>query len=113
MRKEVNMGIQVIHHQDENRLDLTVEDTLDLTLVQSFMEACGLVDERLQTCVIDCTRVARVFDSGLALLLMLVEKLKKYSVRLIMLGEVPGLQFDKLQLNGSLLLSRCGGNDGS
>jgi hypothetical protein len=51
--------------------------------------------------------VTRVFDSGLALMLMLVERLKQYSVRLILLGEVPGLHIDNLQVSGKLLISRC------
>lgn len=91
------MGIHVAHHLDENRLDLTVEDNLDLTLVQQILEACQIIDERLETCIIDCTRVVRVFDSGVALLLMLVSKLQEFRVRLILLGEVPGLPLDKLQ----------------
>ena len=91
------MGIHVAHYLDENRLDLTVEDNLDLTLVRQILEVCQMIDERLETCVIDCTRVVRVFDSGVALLLMLVSKLQEFRVRLILLGEVPGLQLDKLQ----------------
>jgi ABC-type transporter Mla MlaB component len=101
------MSIQVIHSREENRLDLTLEDDLDLTLVGQFLDAYQVIDDQLETCVIDCTRVARVFDSGLALILLLLEKLEKYGVRLIILGEVPGLYNDSLQLSGNLLMSRC------
>jgi ABC-type transporter Mla MlaB component len=101
------MGLKVAHHREENRLDLTLEDDLDLTLMEQILDAYQAIDAELQTCVIDCTRVTRVFDSGLALVLMLVEKLKKYGVRLIMLGEVPGLYIDNLQGSGDLLMSRC------
>ena len=102
------MGIYVAHYQDEHRLDVTVEDNLDLTLTQSFMEASRFVDEQLETCVIDCTRVRRVFDSGLALLLMLVEKLNKFRVRLILLGESTSHLQEFLQFRGNTGLSDSG-----
>jgi ABC-type transporter Mla MlaB component len=101
------MGLEVAHYTEENRLDLTVEDVLDLTLMEQVLDAWHVIDDRLETCVIDCTRVSRVFDSGLALMLMLLEKLKQYGVRLIMLGEVPGLHIDNLQISDKLLMSRC------
>lgn len=101
------MSLLVAHHLEENRLDLTVEDDLDLTLMEQVFDAYRAIDDQLQTCVIDCTRVTRVYDSGLALILMLVEKLKQFGVRLIMLGEVPGLHIDNLQISGNLLISRC------
>ena len=101
------MSIQVAHHREENRLDLTVEDDLDLTLMQQVLDAYQLIDDQLETCVIDFTRVVRVFDSGLVLFLMLLEKLKEYGVRLIILGEVPGLYIEDLQITGNLLMSRC------
>lgn len=101
------MSLRVAHYMEENRLDLTVEDVLDLTLMKQVLDAFQVIDDQLEICVIDCTRVTRVFDSGLALMLMLVERLKQYSVRLILLGEVPGLHIDNLQVSGKLLISRC------
>lgn len=101
------MGLKVVHHREENRLDLMVEEDLDLTMMEQVLDAYHVIDDQLETCVMDCTQVARVFDSGLALMMMLVEKLKQSGVRLIMLGDVPDLYVDNLQVSSKLLMSRC------
>ena len=75
------MGIQVAYYQEEDRLDLIVEDNLDLTLTRQILEACQFIDERLLTCVIDCSGVVRIFDSGLALLMLLLKKLRRFHTR--------------------------------
>ena len=90
------MGIYWSHYPEEDRLDLTLEGNLDLTLTRQLKEACLFVDERLQTCIIDCTRVARVFDSGKGLLLSLLKRLAQFRVRLVIIGEPPGLQLSAL-----------------
>jgi ABC-type transporter Mla MlaB component len=90
------MGIYWSHYPEEDRLDLTLEGNLDLTLTRQLKEACRFVDERLQTCIIDCTRVARVFDSGKALLWLLVKQLAQRRVRLVIIGEPPELQLSAL-----------------
>jgi anti-anti-sigma regulatory factor len=91
------MGINICHYPQEDRLDLTVDENLDLSLTHEIMDACTLVDERLMTCVIDCTRVVRVFDSGIALLTLLVRKLAQFGVRLVVIGDIPGLRLDALR----------------
>lgn len=88
------MSVEIGHHTDEERLDLTLEGNLDLTLASGLLRACELVDERIRTCVIDCTRVTRVFDSGLGLMLLLLDRLEAAGVALIMLGEIPGLRIN-------------------
>ncbi len=85
------MGITIGHYPEEERLDLTVEGNLDLTLAGGILEACEIVDEGISTCVIDSTRVVRVFDSGLGLLMMLRDRLASLGVSLILIGDIPGL----------------------
>lgn len=85
------MGIEIGRYPDEDRLDLTVEGNLDLTLTGEILRICGLIDRDLQVCVIDSTRIARVFDSGVGLMMMLFERLKAFGVTPIMIGEIPGL----------------------
>jgi anti-anti-sigma regulatory factor len=85
------MGIEIGHYPDEDRLDLTVEGNLDLTLTGEILRVCSLIDRRVRVCVIDSTRILRVFDSGLGLMMLLLEKLKAFGVTLIMIGEIPGL----------------------
>jgi anti-anti-sigma regulatory factor len=87
----MRMGIQIGHYPDEDRLDLTVEGNLDLTLTGGILEACEIVDQGVSTCIVDATRVARVFDSGIGLLMILCEKLSRSGVALIVIGEIPGL----------------------
>jgi anti-anti-sigma regulatory factor len=93
------MSIEVAYYQEEDRLDLIVEDNLDLTLAREILEACQFIDERLLTCVIDCSGVVRIFDSGLALLMMLLKKLKRFRTRLVLIGEIPGLNPKVLPLS--------------
>jgi anti-anti-sigma regulatory factor len=93
------MSIQVAYYQEEDRLDLIVEENLDLTLTRQILEACQFIDERLLTCVIDCSGVVRIFDSGLALMMLVVKKLKRFRVRLVLIGEIPGLNAKELPLS--------------
>jgi len=85
------MGIEIGHHPDEERLDLTIEGNLDLRLAEDILRACNLVDGRISLCVIDSTRIGRVFDSGIGLLMLLCERLKAGDVTLVLVGEIPGL----------------------
>ena len=94
------MSMCVSHYPDEDRLDLIIEENLDLTLTRQILEACRMVDDGLITCVIDGTRITRVFDSGLALLILLSEKLREFGVRLVVIGEIPGLSVSTLQVAG-------------
>ncbi len=94
------MSMCVSHYPEEDRLDLTIEENLDLTVTRQILEACRIVDHGLITCVIDCTRITRVFDSGLALLILLSEKLREFGVRLVVIGDIPGVSLSTLQAFG-------------
>ncbi len=94
------MSMRVSHYPEEDRLDLIIEENLDLTLTRQMLEARRIVDHGLITCVIDCTRITRVFDSGLALIILLSEKLREFGVRLVVIGEIPGLSVSTLQVSG-------------
>ena len=85
------MAMSVAYHAEEGRLDITIAENLDLSQTREILKAQGFIDDQLQTCVIDCTRVGQVFDSGKALMLMLFEKLARFRVRLVMIGEIAGI----------------------
>ncbi|MEJ2593340.1 MAG: hypothetical protein P8178_18470 [Candidatus Thiodiazotropha sp.] len=85
------MAMIVAYHADEGRLDITIAENFDLSQTREILKAQGFIDDQLQTCVIDCTRVKQVFDSGKALMLMLLEKLARFRVRLVMIGELAGV----------------------
>jgi ABC-type transporter Mla MlaB component len=88
---ETGMGLNIAFHSEEARLDITIEDNLDLTQTRQILQAQGYIDDQLMTCVIDCTQVGRVFDSGKALMLMLFERLSQFRVKLIIIGEISWL----------------------
>ena len=53
--REAAEQIAKSHYPEEDRLDLIIEENLDLTLTRQILEACQFVDHGLITCVIDCT----------------------------------------------------------
>ena len=85
------MAMSVAYHAEEGRLDITLAENLDLSQTREILKAQEFIDNQLQTCVIDCTRVGQVFDSGKALMMMLLEKLARFRVRLVMVGEIAGI----------------------
>ena len=90
------MSLEVAHYPEEDRLDLTIEGNLDLTLTSQILDVCECVNNSLKVCVIDATRVTRVFDSGLAVLLLLARRLAQIKARLIIVGNNAGLKLDTL-----------------
>jgi ABC-type transporter Mla MlaB component len=95
------MGLQLTYIPEEQRLDLTLSENLDHTLAAQFMQTGNYVNERLRTCVIDCSRVKQVYYAGRVLFLHLLRVLQNYRVRLIILGGLPDncLQAVSLQYN--------------
>ena len=87
------MGMSIAYHSDEGRLDIIIAENLDLTQTRQILLAQTYIDDQLQTCVIDCTRVERVFDSGKALMMMLFERLTQFRVRLVMIGDFTQLPY--------------------
>ena len=74
---------------EEDLLDLSFDGNLDLTVTNA---VCGIVpqiQDRLKTCIMDLTRVDRVFDSGIALLRMLSRDLHRVGATVVILGDHP------------------------
>lgn len=53
-------------------------------------------EDRLVICVVDATKVTRVFDAGLAVLMLLASRLEQFRVRLILVGNIVRLKLDTL-----------------
>lgn len=68
---------------------LVIRGNLDVSVAHRLFDACTYVDEQLQTCVIDITRVSRVFDSGVALILVMLKRMQKFQVQLVIVGDIP------------------------
>jgi anti-anti-sigma regulatory factor len=108
--QENNMSLDVAHYPEEDRIDIKIEGSLDLTLTNQILDVCRLVDAGVVICVIDATRVRRVFDSGLAVLILLMNRLAQYRVKLVILGDIAGLMHDTLP--ESLRSIQCVSNEG-
>jgi anti-anti-sigma regulatory factor len=86
------MPVSVSFVPKEERLDLYFDGNLDITVSH---ELCGLgahIPASLRTCVMDLTRVQRVFDSGIALLRMLSEKLHRVGAHVVVVGDHPDVR---------------------
>ncbi|WP_275096681.1 hypothetical protein [Sedimenticola hydrogenitrophicus] len=87
------MGMDISYILHGEGLQITVDGNLDLTLTRPMLGVCAQVDDRLLVCVIDCSRVIRVFDSGRALLMLLTQKLQAFEVKVIVIGDIPAVDY--------------------
>ncbi len=76
----------------EDRLDLLFHGDLDLTISEDACRVFTDIPVGLRTCIMDLTRLDRVFDSGLALLWMLNERLRHIGATVVVLSDHPELQ---------------------
>jgi anti-anti-sigma regulatory factor len=74
---------------EEERLDLSFEGNLDVTVSEEVCAACKRVTANLKSCIIDLTAVDRLFDSGAALLQMLHKHLREYGTTVVILSDRP------------------------
>ncbi|TCT23734.1 anti-anti-sigma regulatory factor [Thiobaca trueperi] len=76
----------------EDRLDLSFHGDLDLTMSEDVCQVFASIPASLRTCIMDLTGLDRVFDSGLALLWMLNERLKRIGAIVVVLSDHPDIQ---------------------
>jgi ABC-type transporter Mla MlaB component len=89
LAEDTTMPISVSFIAEEDRLDLSFDGNLDLTNAEAL---CGLscnLPPTLRTCILDLTRVERVFDSGVALLQMLCRGVRRVGATVVILGDHP------------------------
>lgn len=75
----------------EDRLDLSFHGDLDLTISEDVCQVFANIPVSLRTCIMDLTGLDRVFDSGLALLWMLNERLKRIGATVVVLSDHPDI----------------------
>lgn len=75
----------------EDRLDLSFHGNLDLTISEDVCQVSADIPVTLRTCILDLTRLDRVFDSGIALLWMLNERLKRVGATVVILSDHPDI----------------------
>lgn len=76
----------------ENRLDLVVHGNLDLSVSQDVCGLCRDVPSDLKCCIIDLTKMNRLFDSGVALLQMLYRRLVEIGAIVVILSDHPEIR---------------------
>jgi len=88
----IPMSMRASFVPEQELLDLSFDGNLDLTVTHA---VCGLVPQvrsSLKTCIMDLTRVDRVFDSGIALLRMLSRELHRAGATVVVLADHPDLR---------------------
>ena len=70
---------------DEDRLDITFEGNLDVAACQSVCDACRHPPPKVQACIVDLTRVGRVFDSGIEVLGLLFRRMRGLGATVVFL----------------------------
>jgi anti-anti-sigma regulatory factor len=88
----IAMPMKVSFVREGNLLDLSFEGNLDLTGTHAVCSIVPQIQNELKTCILDLTRVERVFDSGIALLRMLSRNLHQMGATVVVLGTHPDLR---------------------
>jgi hypothetical protein len=83
------MSMSTAFVPEKHLLDLCFDGNLDLTVTDAVFAVVSQVRVGVQTCIMDLTRVERVFDSGIALLRMLSADLRRIGVAVVILADQP------------------------
>lgn len=86
------MTMTVSLSPDESRLELVFEGNLDVSVAIALCDLCKRMPPRIGTCVVDLTRVERVFDSGEALLRMMLARLAECGAHVVVRADNPLLR---------------------
>jgi anti-anti-sigma regulatory factor len=86
------MPVHISYIEEENRLDLSFEGNLDVSVSRDISGICRRVSSSLMTCIIDLSGVERLFDSGVGLLQMLHRRLSELGVTIVILSDQPEIR---------------------
>jgi ABC-type transporter Mla MlaB component len=85
---------------DDGHLRIRIDGPLDLRCAFALLLIGQTVDESIDTCTLDLTSVDRVFDSGIAALVLVIRALKDKGVEQI---RIHGLDLDSAMLKPFLM----------
>lgn len=80
------MSVSVSYAPQEAVLNLRFDGNLDVSAAMPVCDLCKRVPGDLERCVLDLSRVERVFDSGVALLQMLYRRLVRCGAEVLVVG---------------------------
>ncbi len=90
--ENLRMSATITFIPNEERLDISVEGNLDVTVWQSVCDACGQASPNLSTCIVDLTAVRRFFDSGIAILGLLYKRMHNLGATVVFLSDDANLR---------------------
>ncbi len=83
------MSVYASYIEEEDRLDLSFDGNLDVSVSRDVCDICKRVALGLTSCIVDLSAVERVFDSGVAMLQMMYRKLTARGTMVIFLSDRP------------------------
>ncbi len=81
------MSVSVSYAPKKAALNLRFDGNLDISAAMPVCDLCRRVPRGLERCVLDLSRVERVFDSGVALLQMLCQRLARLGAEVSVIGD--------------------------
>lgn len=97
------MPARITFIPEDDRLDVSFEGNLDVTVWQTVCDACRRPQPHLKACIVDLTAVGREFDSGIAVLGLLCQRMRVLGTTVVFLCDDP-----KLKSVSQRLLLPCG-----
>jgi len=80
------MSVSVSYAPKRAVLNLRFDGNLDVSAAMPVCDLCKRVPRGVRRCVLDLSRVERVFDSGVALLQMLYRRLARRGTEVLVIG---------------------------
>lgn len=80
------MSLSVSYAPQRAVLNLRFDGNLDVSAAMPVCDLCKRVPKDMERCVLDLSRVERVFDSGFALLQMLHRRLARGGAKILVTG---------------------------
>ena len=80
------MSLSVTYAPEQAVLNLRFAGNLDVSAAMPVCDLCKRVPKDMERCVLDLSRVERVFDSGFALLQMLYRRLARHGTKIRVVG---------------------------
>lgn len=83
------MAVHASYVAEEDRLNLSFEGNLDVTVSRDVCDICQRVAAGLKSCIVDLSNVERIFDSGIAMLQMLHQRMSVLGASVVFVSDHP------------------------
>lgn len=85
------MSMHASYVAEEDRLNLSFEGNLDVTVSRDVCNICQRVAAGLKSCIVDLSNVERIFDSGVAMLQMLYRRMSATGTSVVFVSDRPDI----------------------